>query len=105
MGNSKTTIPLIRIHPNDNIAVLPRSVSEKAFLQHEDLVFQTNGAFVLGHKFALSPIAANEKIIKYGIPIGSATRDIAIGEHVHTHNIQSDYLPTFTLNDGSKFKK
>jgi hypothetical protein len=33
-------------------------------------------------------------VIKYGAPIGSATRDIAPGEYVHTHNLKSDYLPT-----------
>ncbi len=40
-----------------------------------------------GHKFALRPIKAGENIIKYGTPIAHATRDIAAGEHVHTHNV------------------
>lgn len=41
------------------------------------------------HKFALNDIRAGEKILKYGQVIGGATRDIAAGEHVHTHNIRS----------------
>jgi altronate hydrolase len=57
------------------------------------------GAISLGHKLAARPIAAGEKVIKYGAPIGSATRDIACGEHVHTHNLKSDYLPTFLHED------
>jgi hypothetical protein len=28
------------------------------------------------------------------MPIGSATRDIAVGEHVHLHNMKSDYIDT-----------
>ncbi len=40
-----------------------------------------------GHKFALKDISADEPVIKYGEVIGSATRDISAGSHVHTHNI------------------
>jgi hypothetical protein len=29
--------------------------------------------------------------------MGSATRDIVLGEHVHLHNMKSNYLPTYTL--------
>ena len=43
-----------------------------------------------GHKYALRPIAAGENVIKYGMPIGHATRDIAAGEHVHTHNLATN---------------
>ena len=42
-------------------------------------------------------------LVKYGAPIGRATRDIAPGEYVHTHNMTSDYLPTYTLEDGKKY--
>ncbi|RYD53777.1 MAG: altronate dehydratase [Sphingomonadales bacterium] len=40
-----------------------------------------------GHKLATRPIAAGNPVIKFGFPIGCATRDIAPGEHVHTHNL------------------
>ena len=53
-----------------------------------------------GHKLALVRIAGGEKVVKYGFPIGSATVDVHPGEYVHTHNLKSDYLPTYTL-DGS----
>ena len=52
-------------------------------------------ALGLGHKLAAREIRAGEKIIKCHAPIGSANRDIALGGHVHLHNIKSDYLPTF----------
>ena len=42
-----------------------------------------------GHKFALSDIAANAKVIKYGAVIGVATKFIKVGEHVHLHNLRS----------------
>lgn len=42
-----------------------------------------------GHKIALRDIAAGEDVIKYGMPIGSATRAIRAGEWVHTHNLRT----------------
>lgn len=43
-----------------------------------------------GHKYALRDIAAGENIIKYGNPIGHATVDIKVGEHIHTHNMKTN---------------
>ena len=56
----------------------------------------------LGHKLARRPIAAGEKIVKYGAPIGTATEAIAIGTPVHVHNVKSDYTPTYHLMDADK---
>ncbi len=43
-----------------------------------------------GHKYALRPIACGENVVKYGMPIGHATRNIAPGEHVHVHNLATN---------------
>ena len=43
-----------------------------------------------GHKYALRDIAEGENVIKYGMPIGHATRAIAKGEHVHVHNVKTN---------------
>lgn len=43
----------------------------------------------LGHKIALRDIEAGAQVIKYGVPIGVATRSIQAGQHVHTHNLRS----------------
>ncbi len=40
-----------------------------------------------GHKYAIRQIANGENVIKYGMPIGRATCDIAVGDHVHVHNV------------------
>ena len=42
-----------------------------------------------GHKLALRDIAAGTAILKYGRPIGFATRDIPAGAWVHEHNLRS----------------
>ena len=43
-----------------------------------------------GHKYARTFLRAGTDVIKYGMPIGHATRDIAPGEHVHTHNLATN---------------
>jgi len=58
----------------------------------------------LGHKVARRDLAPGEKVVRYGAIIGTATAPIAIGAHIHTHNLESDYIPTFTLEqDGNHF--
>jgi hypothetical protein len=42
-----------------------------------------------GHKLAITPIARGETVLKYGSAIGIASEDIAVGAHVHTHNVAS----------------
>ena len=88
---------LLRIAEQDNVFVLMRrlSIGERLQLCGRTVVCET--PLELGHKIAARDIAAGEKIVKYGAPIGSAVRDIAPGEHVHLHNVQSDYIPTYTL--------
>jgi (2R)-sulfolactate sulfo-lyase subunit alpha len=43
----------------------------------------------LGHKVAMRDMPDQKHIIEYGRPIGYATQAIAVGAHVHTHNIRS----------------
>ncbi|HVZ45423.1 MAG TPA: alpha/beta hydrolase fold domain-containing protein [Ramlibacter sp.] len=42
-----------------------------------------------GHKVALRAIAAGDPVIKYGARVGRMTADVAPGEHVHVHNMES----------------
>jgi arabinonate dehydratase len=49
-----------------------------------------------GHKIASADIAAGQNILRYGQIIGQALTDIAVGDHVHSHNLgmsahQQDY--------------
>ncbi len=56
-----------------------------------------------GHKYALRDIAAGENVIKYGNPIGHAVCAIAAGEHVHTHNMQTNLGDTLTYTYEPQF--
>ncbi len=89
---------LLRISDEDNVYILLRNLTAGTRLQLDEQPVIVEYSLELGHKIAARNIAAGEKIVKYGAPIGSATRDIRTGEHVHLHNIKSDYIPTYTLN-------
>jgi hypothetical protein len=56
----------------------------------------------LGHKVAARAISAGERIVRCGMPIGSATIDIPAGAWVHTQNLASDYLETFARRGGAR---
>ena len=90
---------LLRLHADDNVltVIAPLPASER--VQIDGTAWAISGALPIGHKIAARAISSGAKVIKYGAPIGSATRDIAPGEHVHTHNLRSDYLPTFLRED------
>jgi len=86
---------LLRLAPDDNVAVAKRAIEAGAALMIAGRRVAAASTIPLGHKVALRAIAAGEKVVKYGAPIGSAAVAIAPGEHVHLHNLKSDYLPSF----------
>ncbi|WP_207429372.1 UxaA family hydrolase [Pedobacter sp. SYSU D00535] len=88
---STNKILRINIHDNVAIALQPLSEGDEYFLDDntEPLALLNNIPYT--HKVAIRPIKKDEKIIKYGSPIGSALYDIKPGEHVHSHNMKSNY--------------
>ena len=48
----------------------------------------------LGFKVAAEDLVEGATAIRLGMPIGRATTDIARGQVVHTHNLESLYLRT-----------
>jgi altronate dehydratase small subunit len=88
---------LLFLNPKDNVctAIAPILCGTTLQIDGNTVVIKQN--IPLGFKIAGCDIDNHESIIKYGVSIGSATRDIKLGELVHLHNMKSDYLPTYTL--------
>jgi altronate dehydratase small subunit len=42
------------------------------------------------HKFAFRDMKKGEPVIKYGLNIGKASKNISKGQYVHVHNIESN---------------
>ncbi len=86
---------LLVLDPEDNVLTATASLAAGESVLVSDEPVRLSTAIPLGHKLAARNITAGEKIVKYGAPIGSATCEIPRGHHVHTHNVKSDYLPTY----------
>ena len=104
VNDSAPRLPALRIHASDNVAVATQPLSRGQLLTVDGISITVARDVSLGAKLALVPIPTGAKVLKYGEPIGSATHDIALGEYVHTHNLQSDYLatPAHSNNDGAE---
>ena len=77
--------PLIRLHPDDNVLVVRHPLALGQELPEFGL--RTRAQVPAGHKIAARRIAAGERVRKFNVVIGAATRDIEPGEHVHGHNL------------------
>lgn len=100
MASSDTDARLLLLSPRDDVLVARSSVPPGTLVQLGDGASAMLAAgLALGHKIARRPIAAGAYVLKYGAPIGVATRAIEAGEPVHTHNLRSDWTPTYTLEE------
>ncbi len=79
-----TAASIILLSPADNVVVANGRLEAGAELPGGFVAAQ---AVESGHKVAIRPIAAGTSVVKYAQAIGRATRDIAPGEHVHSHNL------------------
>jgi (2R)-sulfolactate sulfo-lyase subunit alpha len=100
MTGSAKLPPLLLLHPDDNILVARRDISAGERVDIDGESFTIPAAVELGHKLARRAIAADARVLKYGAPIGSMKTAVARGEHVHMHNLKSDYIPS-TTREGS----
>lgn len=91
---------LMLLSRGDSVYVLRDQIAAGEAVMVEGVAVAFPHALGLGHKIARLPVAAGEIVIKYGAPIGRASRAIAPGDHVHLHNLVSDYTPTYALNTG-----
>lgn len=98
-----TDTRVLLLHGGDNIAIAAHELAAGTDLNVAGSSVVLKQAVDIGHKFAWKTIAKGAKILKYRAPIGSATQDIAPGEYVHTHNLTSDYIPTYTFEKGKSF--
>lgn len=82
----------IVLNPADNVATLIDSggAGTACALQGEAThPLKLAADIPFGHKVCIRDIGAGAPVVKYGQVIGRASRAIAAGEHVHTHNVEA----------------
>ena len=80
----------IRITAVDNVAVALHPIAKGECIELDGQSVTAREEIPQGHKIAVKSIKNKEHIIKYGFPIGHATKDVEPGSWVHTHNMATN---------------
>jgi altronate hydrolase len=80
----------IQLRPEDNVAVVSRTLSPGTQLEHQGRNLAVSSRILPGHKIALRTVHRGEAVYKYGQIIGFASEEITAGSHVHVHNLAAD---------------
>lgn len=88
VGLKLTRRCVLRMHEQDTVALMLDAVSPGDLV--EGLGEAARDEIPAGHKIALQAMPAGVPVVKYGQVIGTATKDIAVGAHVHVHNVTAD---------------
>jgi altronate hydrolase len=75
--------PFIRLHPQDDVLIARTQLLGGTTVEN----IAVKGLIPPGHKVATRAIATGEPVRRYNQIIGFASKPIAPGEHVHTHNL------------------
>ncbi|GCL71516.1 UxaA family hydrolase [Paenibacillus naphthalenovorans] len=88
----ETNYSTVMMKPVDNVAValtnIPGGTVVTVNCGGNTIAVELKENIEFGHKFAVAPISSGQDILKYGEVIGVAVKDIAVGEHVHVHNLE-----------------
>lgn len=102
MTITKKIAQVILLHPSDNIVVCVAHIYAGDQIDIDAQAVSVSHDIDVGHKLARRALNVGDKIYRYGAPIGSMTQAVAMGEHVHMHNMQSDYIPSHTRTRQNK---
>lgn len=99
-AGERRTYALLLLDDADDVAVAVRDLPPGPQRVSDGRVLTLREPVALGHKAAVRPLPAGAAVLRARMSIGATTRDVAAGEHVHTHNLASTYLPTFSHRGG-----
>src|SRR3989475_6277036 len=83
----KLTDRAIVLKPEADVAVAKAPLERGAVVEDGATRIEARQDIKPGHKIARRAVGRGRPVRRYGQVIGFATQDIAVGEHVHTHNL------------------
>ncbi len=87
MATYALTDKAILLKPEDDVAVAKAELAAGAVLEDGPVRIEVRQDIKPGHKVARHAVRTGQPVRKYGQVIGFATQDIAVGDHVHTQNL------------------
>jgi hypothetical protein len=96
---ASTNSAFVLIHPADNILVCCRPAVAGDSVKIDGVSYTLTQAITVGHKISRQELAVGDSVIKYGASIGSMTSAAEPAQHIHNHNLISDYLQSHTREE------
>src|SRR5712691_3382249 len=87
MATHALTDKAILLKPEDDVAVAKAVLASGTVLEDGTSRIEVRQEIRPGHKVARHAVRTGQPVRKYGQVIGFATQDIAVGDHVHTQNL------------------
>ena len=87
MATYALTEKAVVLRSEDDVAVAKAGLAVGTILEDGPTRIEVRQDIKPGHKVARRPVATGSPVRRYGQVIGFATRDIAVGDHVHTQNL------------------
>lgn len=82
----------LRMNPKDNVATVIADIEKgdqiAAMLERDRQIVEAKEKIPFGFKIALTDIARDDAVYKYGEAIGKASKFIQKGYLVHIHNVE-----------------
>ena len=79
----------VRMTDRDNVVTMLRHLDSGEIINVDGVKIKATHDVPAYHKIAIEEIKAGNTVVKYGESIGSASRDIQIGDWVHIQNLES----------------
>lgn len=80
---------VVKVHPLDSVAVALVALRTGQQVTVDGQQISLRSDIPRFHKFALKAHETGETVHRFGEAIGQACTDIGLGEHVHTHNVET----------------
>ena len=86
------------LHDKDNVLICAANAAKGSVVAIDGQDHVLSSDIEIGHKIARTHLEPGAKVIRYGVTIGTISRAAKPGDHVHNHNLQSDYIPAHDRN-------
>ena len=90
---------LIRIHPDDNVAVALQALQAGSHVGVDGVALTLATDIPAGHKVALTDLAEGQQVVKYGAPIGHTRHAVRCGTLLDHRDIQTNLSGTLNYDD------
>ncbi|MCA9132387.1 MAG: altronate dehydratase [Planctomycetales bacterium] len=89
--DARQTSDVVQLSPRDTVVVALRDLAVGQTVDIGGQALAVRDDIPAGHKLAIRQVPQDAAVIKFGWSIGLASRAIAPGEHVHSHNLRCDH--------------